>query len=738
MNTSTPQLENARRLLRLGFSVIPLDHPDEPIANEPNQRGKVPAIRWAPFQQARPSDDNLVSWFGNGHKRNTGIPTGSISGIVVVDTDTEAAEDWAKSNLPATAFQVVTAKGRHRYYLHPGQSIPNKARIRDGIDVRGDGGYVVGPGSQHASGHVYRAPEPWPDTLEGVPVFDVSWLGMSSQPQHRWTAPAAVTPPATAAEGRDRLIPRARRYLERTPGAVEGQRGDEHTFQVCCRIVRGFQLDPSNALAVLREWNAKCVPPWSERELEAKIEGAIRYGKEPLGARVLRPFTQAPSPSVDFALSDTGNAEMFATQHGDVVRCDHRRDRFLLWGGHRWIPDADAAVERLAKETIRRRQELAFSESDPDKRKAALVWTLKSESRQRREAMLALARSERPIADAGDAWDRDPWLLGVPNGVIDLQTGTLRDGHPDDRITLAAGVPFEPDATAPLWERTVLEIVDGDADLAAHVQKAFGYSLTGITSEQCAWVCHGSGANGKGTLLNAFRYVVGDYGFQAPFSTVLTRRDTATNDLAALEGRRFVLASEANDGVRLDEARIKSLTGSDPITARFLYSEFFEFVPVAKFWLAVNHRPVVRDDSHAFWRRMRLLPFLRTFDVNPTLADDLKAEAPGILAWAVRGCLLWQAEGLGAPAAVVAATQAYRMDSDLLGDFLAETCTLDPDGSIAAADFYRAYGTWAGQHGLGERERLTPTMFGRKVSERFKKTRGGRGVTYQGVVTRAL
>jgi putative DNA primase/helicase len=169
------------------------------------------------------------------------------------------------------------------------------------------------------------------------------------------------------------------------------------------------------------------------------------------------------------------------------------------------------------------------------------------------------------------------------------------------------------------------------------------------------------------------------------------------------------------------------------VTARYLYGEFFEFVPVAKFFLSTNHRPRVQDNTHSFWRRLRLLPFTRTFPTNPGLWDELLAEAAGILAWAVRGALLWQAEGLGTPSAVWEATDAYQQDSDSLADFLAEACTLDPEAEIAAADLYRGYTTWADSRRLGERERLSQTLFGRRASERWKKTRLSGGTYYFGV-----
>jgi putative DNA primase/helicase len=269
-----------------------------------------------------------------------------------------------------------------------------------------------------------------------------------------------------------------------------------------------------------------------------------------------------------------------------------------------------------------------------------------------------------------------------------------------------------------------------------HVQKALGYSLTGITTEQKAWMGTGAGSNGKGTIFNAIRNCLGDYAYQMPFSTLLhTHHPTGSNDLAALDGKRFVLASEVNEGLRFDEARVKALTGCDPITARFLYAEYFTFRPVAKFWLSTNHKPIVKDDSHAFWRRIHLVPFLRTFPVNPDLEDALAAEAVGILAWLIRGCLLWQAEGLGVPQVIAEATQTYQRDSDVLGDFIETCCKSDETAEISGAELYKAYTAWAERQGLTERERLTSTMFGRKASERLPRGRTSRGARYRVRVT---
>lgn len=388
---------------------------------------------------------------------------------------------------------------------------------------------------------------------------------------------------------------------------------------------------------------------------------------------------------------------------------------------------------------MRQRLKDATAIDDPDARQKAVTWALGSESRSRLDALLYLAQAEHPIADTGERWDVDPMVLGVPNGVIDLYTGTLRAGRREDRLTMSAAVPFDPEASSPRWLRFLEEVFNADHALIAFVHRAIGYSLTGVTTEQCLFLCYGTGANGKSTLLQALKYPLGDYALNTPFSTMeLHQRAVIPNDLAALVNRRFVMASETNDGMQLNEARIKALTGCDPITARFLHAEFFTFEPRAKFWLSVNHRPVVRDDSHGFWRRMRLIPFTRAFPVNPTLADELRAEAPGILAWAVGGCRVWQRDGLTPPAAVLAATREYERDSDQLAGFLDAACELETSAEVGATELFEHYKQWAERQGLSDRERLTATMFGRKMAERFERGHKRSGTVYKGLRRRPL
>ena len=280
-----------------------------------------------------------------------------------------------------------------------------------------------------------------------------------------------------------------------------------------------------------------------------------KSGNDSIGAESTR-----AQPS--FPTTDAGNAELFAHLYGDRLRYDHRRKRWLLWGSHSWMPDQKSQVTRMAKEAARHRFQQAASIDNLREREAEARWAIQSENKFRIDAMLNLARAEKPIAEAGDRWDLDSWLLGVANGVLNLRTGDLRPGTQSDCITMTTDVPFDPQATCPRWERFVAEIFAGDDELIDYIQRASGYSLTGDTSEQCHFLCWGEGWNGKTTFQRVQRDVLGDYGANTPFSTLeMSARSSIPNDLAALQGRRLVTASELNEAVRLNEARLKMLAG---------------------------------------------------------------------------------------------------------------------------------------------------------------------------------
>ncbi len=433
-------------------------------------------------------------------------------------------------------------------------------------------------------------------------------------------------------------------------------------------------------------------------------------------------------------LTESGDAEHFAKLNGALVRYDHRRARWLVFQGHAWRPQTDGEIDRLALDAVRDRQKQALEMTNEEARKACLKWAIGGESAARRNNLLRLSESVRPLATDGAAWDLDPWLLGTPGGILDLRTGEMRDGHPDDNITMLTRAEFNRDAECPDWDAIILEIFGGDPEMVAYFDRFVGYSLTADTREESLAVCFGSGANGKGTLMNTLGYALGEYTDDLPFSTFeqSARSGGIPNDIAKLVNKRFVTSSETNESTRLNEARIKALTGRDPITARFLHQEFFTFQPVAKFWLATNHRPIVTDDSPGFWRRIQLIPFEQSFEgrEDKTLKERLRGQVSGILARAVRGCLAWQERGLDPPKQVKLSTQSWREESDVLQPFLEERCVLLSGLRVQASALYADYVDWARHR--GSKDPLSQKGFGTKMKRTFLSEEG-RHTHYLGI-----
>jgi putative DNA primase/helicase len=357
--------------------------------------------------------------------------------------------------------------------------------------------------------------------------------------------------------------------------------------------------------------------------------------------------------------------------------------------------------------------------SSTEERNRLIKHAVKSESRAGISNMIAVAESERGIPVLPDELDSDPWLLNVVNGTVNLRTGDLLNHRKSDLITKVAPVKYDRLAKAPIFEDFLNQIMDGDQDLIAYLQRAVGIALVGKVEEHVLFFLHGLGANGKSTFLSALVYVMGDYAKQAePELLVMKRGEVHPTGVADLFGTRLVASTEVEAGRRLAEVLVKQLTGGDLVKARFLYQNFFQFSPSHTIFLAANHKPVVRGTDLAIWRRIQLVPFTVTIppaQQDPHLGDKLRAEAAGILAWAVQGCLDWQSGGLKAPKSVQQATEEYRQEMDLIGDFLAQECYVQSGEQAGATDLFNAYREWCKK---GKEMSLTQTAFGRILSER--------------------
>jgi putative DNA primase/helicase len=426
-----------------------------------------------------------------------------------------------------------------------------------------------------------------------------------------------------------------------------------------------------------------------------------------LHEHAVRRRMQAPAAD-GFELTDTGNSERFAARFGERTRYVPEFNESLVFDNGRWIRDVGSVRTLEATRAITREMR---SSSDM----GLAGYGVKSEKRAARENMLALARSLPGMAISPAALDADPWLLGCPNGVLDLRTGELRESRPEDYITKRTGVPYTVAAEAPRWRRFICEVTCADVELEAFLQRTVGYSLTGRTGEQVFFFLYGDGANGKGTFIKVLQRALGDYAAVLSTAALMASYGQAhPTELVPLFGARFVTANEVSDGRSWNEARLKELTGEDRITARGMRENFWSFEPTHKLWISGNYRPRVHGDDFGLWRRVRLIPFEARFEVNSHLLEELLAELRGVLAWAVEGCLAWQRDGLGVPARVREATDTYRERENLVGQFVEEACHRHPQAETSTADLYAVFERWCAK--AGER---TPAKRG--FSERLER-----------------
>lgn len=414
-----------------------------------------------------------------------------------------------------------------------------------------------------------------------------------------------------------------------------------------------------------------------------------------------------------FTLDGFGNARRLVARAAGDLRYCFEAGAWLAWDGTRWAFDAGGAVQAMAKDAIRGIEPEcdAASRSLPDERRAALRREYASHLRRSSSARgvadaLDLAKSEPEISIRRDDLDTDPWLLNCRNGTIDLRTGALRPHDRGDLITRRSPAAYRPGAACPAWSSFLDRVFAEDIELIGFVQRAVGYALTGRTDEQCMFFLFGDGSNGKSTLVAALLHVFGDYAQKAP-AELITRADrsshgAASPDMARLRGARFVLTSEIEQDARLNESRIKDLTGGDRVVARPLYRGMIEFEPTHTIFGYGNHKPRISGTDLGIWRRLRLIPFGVTFSGEqcvPGLAATLCEERDGILAWAVEGCLAWQRDGLLPPRAVETATNSYRRESDAVGRFLEDRCERAAGLTVSKGEIYAAYTEWCRQGG---------------------------------------
>lgn len=657
--------------------------------------GKIP-IR-SGWTNERISEQQIRNYFIESNS-NIGVVLGECSGgIVDVDLDNDVARQLASGILPATGMKFGRGSAPAGHYIYQVSSPGRTQRFSsnaDGtlVELRSEGAQTMFPGSRH------------PETEEAI-EFE-----LSEQPATiSWTdLKQSVEDVAVA-----------------TILANHWRKGVRHNLALA---ISGMMANAGRSMASVKRLvsavsahcqddepddRGLCVSTTFDAHAEGKPIAGYNALKDLIGSESAKLIAKwigvtalAPDDSNVSADSDAGRAKFFADENrGSIYYAPmgkewYRKDRGIL---------EIVTIEGMQRQVVKTGSSLIVQGKTP------LANASKFSSVSGIGNILTLARSELAV-DSG-LFDIDDNLAGCRNGVISLDEGRLIEPGAA-LITKRLGTSFRPDEKCPQFEGFLGSIFRGDVDVIKFVQRAVGYTLSGETSEQCLFVLVGNGANGKSTLMNVLSALFGDYSGTTPMQMLMVQKygNQASNDLASLVGKRFVSASEGEAGAKLAEAKIKSMTGGDPITCRKLYQDFFEYQPRFKLWLATNDLPRIDGTSEGIWRRFNVIEFPVTFAPNErdkTLPAKLKRELSGILNWALEGHRNWKAEGLNPPTEIMNATAAYRSENDTICQFIDACCDRHPTARQSTAELFEKYERWCNLSGIEPRPKVS---FGKELS----------------------
>jgi len=694
--------EAARQMLKRGWHCTPLKPRDKkPIEDNWNKH--------------LIGEDEIDSVFTPDH--NIGLLLGEPSDwIVDIDCDTPEAVITTSYLMPDTelSFGRESTGRAHLLYRCPGaQTAKFQDPINDDtiLEIRSTGGQTMVPPSIHPSGE------------------KVTWMGKGKpkelanvelQKAARLSAAAALLAKHWPKEGTRQdaalhlsgALAHAGWSLEDIKGFIEAVVDAAKDDEADMRLKAvGYAIDKLQKGMPVSGW--------------PKLAGIV--GDKIVGR--MREWMGISSAASDFGSgifrrTDTGNAERLVFHHGEELRYCYQLGKWLIWNGKHWEVDDSGEIYRKAKDTVRRIGAEAMQIYDETERRAMLKWAITSESRTRQRDMITLAESHLPVAQ--DQLDTDPWLLNVQNGILDLRIGKLLPHRREQMITKICPVAYR-DTTSEIWE-SFLKRVLPDPEVRAFVQRAVGYSLTGDCGEEVLFFLYGTGRNGKSKFIEAIQYVMDDYASTTrPEVFMEKKHDTIPVELAALKGVRFTSTVETGYGQRFAESLIKQITGGDEVQVRFMRQDPFTYKPQFKIWLASNNKPDIRGRDQGIWSRIMLIPFTVTIppkERDKQLGEKLKKEGEAILAWAVKGCLAWQNEGLNPPRQVLEAVSEYQEETDRLGEFFEDCCSLNPLAKTTTRDLYSAYEMWCADNGETPVRKNT---FSRMLRERgFARVRIGR------------
>ena len=669
----------ARKLLSKGWRCVPL-------------KGKIPLEKG--WQNWKITDEEIDRVFTPSH--NIGLLLGDPSGgIVDIDCDTPEAVTAAGYLMPETGmtFGRESTGQAHMLYLSPNTKTTKYKDINGNmlLEVRSTGGQTMIPPSIHPSGE------------------KVSWIGKKEPAEidsKELLKAARITAAATLLAIHWPESGTRQDAAMHLSGALAhaGWEMEEITKFLTAVLNASDDDEPDMRLKVVEYAAEKIskdepVTGWPKlAEIIDDGDKVVNRIREWMG--IASAITDFGSEScMFFNRTDTGNAERLVRHHGEDLRYCYEWGKWMFWNGCRWKTDNTGEIFRRAKDTVRQIGAQASLIMDETERKAVLKWALQSESRARQRDMIALAERELPITQ--DKLDADKWLLNVQNGTIDLKTGALLPHDRDRMLTKLAPVSYTGEESD-LWNK-FLERVLPDKEVRDFVQRAVGYSLTGDCGEEVLFFLYGTGRNGKSKFIETIQHVLGDYASSTRPEVLMEKKhDSIPVELAALKGVRFTSTVETGQGQRFAESLVKQATGGDELQVRHMRQDPFTYKPQFKIWLASNNKPDIRGRDQGIWSRIKLIPFTVTIppeERDRHLGDKLKADAAGVLTWAVEGCLAWQRKGLKPPQQVVEAIQEYQEETDRLSGFFEDCCTFNPLAKVTTKELYSAYEFWCDDNG---------------------------------------
>ena len=681
----------------------------------------------------------------------TGVGFMFANGYFGVDIDNAEEEiaDYKEGGVDNIISEFIETLGSYAEYSQSGRGIhiicrgklPPGGRRKGRVEMYDSGRFFVMTGNA-ASKYTEIV-----DGTEKIKPLHEKYIG-GSRPKAKYT-PAAVQPVSLS----DAEI--LQKAGEAKAGAVfqalyngewEAYFGSqsEADLSLCNRLAYWTGKDPE-AIDRLFRASGLMREKW-DREQAGSTYGRLTVEK---AIRDCEKVYTPPAPKEDYHISicprpklysfdDTGNAERFRDLFGESVRYNYTDRAWMWYDGRRWKSDDTGEPKRMLDEMLGimagEDQLDLYRDEEGEILKRYQAHIKKSRSSGSKTA--ALKEAEHLLPVTAEELDRDPYLLNTPSGVLDLRSGAVRPHDAGLYISKICNSEYTETCPTPVWDRFLDDIFDGDREMIGFFQRAAGYSLTGVTDEQCAFFAVGSGRNGKTTAINVLLDIMGDYACNMqPDSLMVKPNGNAINsDIARLRGVRLASTVEPDEGMRLAEGLLKQLTGGDVVTARKLYGNEFEFRPQCKIWMATNHKPIIRGTDLGIWRRIYIIPFdvqIPAHKVDKTLKYKLRAEMPGIFKWILDGCLMWQKEGLNPPLSVQAAVENYHREMDVISRFLDDCCEAVAYETVSAADLYAAYKRWC----YDNTEYCMPSVkFGKEMCARYERVRGTGGARkYRGL-----